>query len=174
MFYNYKIILIIVSFFICSYSQRSPCGSPSIKPSIKSKKQSRIIGGDAAKPNSWPWIVSIRFDNGTNKNHICGGSLIQSQYVITAANCVHGKNISLLSVVVGCHSLDEFLDSKNNLDISKVFVHPNFEIEKVEYNIAIIKLEKYLNTTRKISSICLPPDSDETFVYRKNVVVAGW
>ncbi|MED6240103.1 Serine protease 48 [Ataeniobius toweri] len=58
-------------------SQLSVCGQPSFN--------TRIVGGDAAPPGSWPWQVSLHiFD------HICGGSLINDQWVLTAALCVQG------------------------------------------------------------------------------------
>ncbi|CAF0862212.1 unnamed protein product [Brachionus calyciflorus] len=150
------------------------CGLPSVRPSINAKNSNRIIAGYSAKPHSWPWIVSIRFNNGTSKNHICSGSLIKSQYVLTAANCVNKINISQLSVVAGSHTLDIVLNSLNNFDVLEVYLHPNFSSNGVSDNIAIIKLQKPLNETRKILRICLPPNGDETYAYKKNVFVAGW
>ncbi|MED6282583.1 hypothetical protein CHARACLAT_033703, partial [Characodon lateralis] len=53
------------------------CGQPSLN--------TRIVGGDAAPPGRWPWQVSLHiFD------HFCGGSLINNQWVLTAAHCVQG------------------------------------------------------------------------------------
>lgn len=44
----------------------------------------RIIGGINALPNEWPWIA-VLFNGG---RQFCGGSLIDSNYILTAAHCV--------------------------------------------------------------------------------------
>ena len=42
-----------------------------------------IVGGKEIKAHSKPWMASIQVD----KKHICGGFLIQDQWVLTAAHC---------------------------------------------------------------------------------------
>ena len=49
----------------------------------------RILGGEPAIPNSWPWIVRF-VDYG---GQICGGSLLTSTWVITAAHCCIGGTL---------------------------------------------------------------------------------
>lgn len=48
----------------------------------------RIVGGQKAKKNSWPWQAMLRRKNG---GQFCGGSLISPNYVLTAAHCTQGK-----------------------------------------------------------------------------------
>lgn len=45
---------------------------------------SRIVGGSTADEDDYPWMVSLQQTWG----HFCGGSLISSQWVLTAAHCV--------------------------------------------------------------------------------------
>ena len=45
----------------------------------------RIIGGLETAVGAWPWAVVIKdkFDN-----HFCGGALISSRHILTAAHCI--------------------------------------------------------------------------------------
>jgi len=58
------------------------CGVPAIAPNVIT----RVVGGVEAVPHSWPWMVSIHYDG----RHFCGGSLINDQWVVTAAHCRWG------------------------------------------------------------------------------------
>ncbi|RMX57187.1 hypothetical protein pdam_00017947 [Pocillopora damicornis] len=69
-----QVQLVCVFFFA---GQQLPCGSTPIP-------QSRVIGGQDAKPGAWPWQIALKRNGG----FICGGSLISDSWVITAAHCV--------------------------------------------------------------------------------------
>lgn len=58
-----------------SFHPPSVCGQPFMK----------IMGGVDAEEGKWPWQVSVR----TRHMHVCGGSLINSQWVLTAAHCIY-------------------------------------------------------------------------------------
>lgn len=53
----------------------SDCGKPTLN--------TRIVGGQEAPKGFWPWQVSLQASS-----HFCGGSLINNQWVLTAAHCV--------------------------------------------------------------------------------------
>ncbi|KAG0441774.1 hypothetical protein HPB47_015852 [Ixodes persulcatus] len=76
--------LVIFAFLLSVVWSRKPrCGRPSIAPFIE--PEDRIYGGRFAVPGSWPWQAQLRLRGG---GHICGGSLISDQHVLTAAHCV--------------------------------------------------------------------------------------
>ena len=58
----------------------------------------RVVNGENASPHAWPWQISLR----VNGRHICGGSLIANDWVVTAAHCVdRNPRPSGYTVVVG-------------------------------------------------------------------------
>ena len=62
----------------------------------------RIINGKNVKKHAWPYQVSLRLRG----RHICGGSLIRRDWVLTAAHCIRRRPTpSLYTVVVGKYEL---------------------------------------------------------------------
>lgn len=47
---------------------------------------SEIVGGRAARPHAWPFMVSLQRRGG----HFCGATLIAPNFVMSAAHCVDG------------------------------------------------------------------------------------
>ena len=63
------------------------CGISFLEPifadiSLNFSKNIKIIHGSEVKPNSFPWIVSLRANKYRNV-HFCGGVIISQLYIIT-------------------------------------------------------------------------------------------
>lgn len=50
---------------------------------------SRIVGGQTAEKGSWPWQAMLASRGGSQ---FCGGSLVEENWVLTAAHCVYGSS----------------------------------------------------------------------------------
>lgn len=46
----------------------------------------RVVGGTDSPKGAWPWMVSLYFRG----RHVCGATLIDNEWLITAAHCVYG------------------------------------------------------------------------------------
>ena len=65
------------------------------------KAESRIIGGELAKKDAWPWQISLYY----NGQFMCGGSIINAKWVVTAAHCVHRRSAREFKVKLGITKL---------------------------------------------------------------------
>lgn len=86
-----------------------------------SNANDRIVGGRQAHMNEFPWMVSIQIfgyvmDEGI-WHHMCGGSLISSQVVLTAGHCnpFSLPRVMQARIVTGCQRTHM---AENNMDIS--------------------------------------------------------
>ncbi|KAK8773906.1 hypothetical protein V5799_011561 [Amblyomma americanum] len=80
-----------------------PCGTPVHRPVTES--EDRVVGGQEAAPNSWPWQVSISSAEYEVMGHFCGGSIIAPQWVLTAAHCLTNRKAKDVLVTFGAHNL---------------------------------------------------------------------
>ncbi|NXV22700.1 PAMR1 protease, partial [Cepphus grylle] len=140
----------------------------------------------------WPWQAAIyRMANGVKENSlrkgawilICSGALVNERTVVVAAHCVTdlGKTIVLktaeLKVVLGKFYRDDDRDEKTiqNLRISAIIVHPNYDPILLDSDIAIIKLLDKARISSHVQPICLSSSQDLTSSTEDlKIMVTGW
>ncbi|XP_048452126.1 chymotrypsin-like elastase family member 2A [Rhincodon typus] len=79
-----------------------------IGPIAASPLTGRVIAGQEAKPHSWPWQASLQFAYELDPDffqHMCGGTLISANWVMTAAHCII-TTPGRFAVVLGEHDLE--------------------------------------------------------------------
>lgn len=137
---------------------RDDCG-------LRGSVQSRVVGGVEAEAHSWPWSVALLRFNG----YFCGGSLIDEEWVLTAAHCVYGREdqASFTEAVLGEHdrSVDE--KSEQKFTVAKIISHANYSSNTLDNDIAMIKLQKKVTLKKdsygypdKIGLVCLPKQGE--------------
>uniref|UniRef100_A0A672IBG7 pancreatic elastase II n=1 Tax=Salarias fasciatus TaxID=181472 RepID=A0A672IBG7_SALFA len=142
------------------------CGQPAYPPVL-----SRVVGGDDVRANSWPWQVSLQYKSGSNFYHTCGGTLISSQWVLTAAHCIGSYTYR---VYLGKHSLDTANESGSiAISPAKIVVHENWDSSRIRNDIALIKLASPVQLSNQIQPACLPT-SGEILPNNAPCYVTGW
>jgi len=139
------------------------CGKQKYQPS-----KQRIVGGVQAYPNSWPWQVRLYADGG-----LCGGSLIDTRHVLTAAHCLKTPIIAKNYLVyVGLHDINQPVSGEQKIVAERIFMHEQYNTQTKENDIAIIRLSKPVTISDKINVICLPgPEARNT---NETVWITGW
>ncbi|XP_035223131.1 trypsin-1-like isoform X2 [Stegodyphus dumicola] len=116
----------------------------------------RIVGGRNALDGEFPWQVSLRFTNSfIPPTHICGGTILNQRWIITAAHCVDKRAVENFVVVVGIKNQG----AKNvvSLLVDKIRVHEKFDPETFLNDIAVLRVKKPILLSSYVNGICLPP-----------------
>lgn len=144
-----------------NYNQNIQCGVP--KQGL-SDSVGLVINGQAAVKGQFPWLAAYYHNGVDNNGFICGGTLISSQSVITAAHCIHEKNGSPkheyeAQFYIGKFYITSRNDEKNFIisSVSRFIVHPDWSSQSLSYDgdIAIVKLTRIIQFSDFIKPICL-------------------
>lgn len=130
---------------------------------------SKIVGGVEAKRHSIPWQVALFKSN----RFFCGGSLINSRWVLTAAHCLPSSNSQAgsLRVRLGEHNLISNDGSEQDIRVSAIYRHPQYS--GLNRDVGLMKLSRPATINSKVSPICLPQPTDN-YSPGTNCVVSGW
>ncbi|KAM7062018.1 acrosin-like [Acridotheres tristis] len=134
----------------------------------------RIVGGANAMEASWPWIVSIQHPWVPDLGHFCGGSLISTQWVLTAAHCFDDyNNISMMYVVIGATQLSQPGPGAAMRSVKQVVLHPYYNPDDMSYDIALMELDQPVQCSPNIQLACVAHPTLKVSELQ-NCWVAGW
>lgn len=130
-------------------------------------RNNRIVGGEETSPHEYPWMVGL-YRNG---RLYCGGALISSKHVITAAHCVHSFDRRDIKIYLGGHNYaTDYVDTRR---VARIFEHEYFDTVTFDFDIAIMELSKPIEFGPKVQPACLPQKQFEDYS-GKTAMIAGW
>jgi len=147
-----------------------------------------IVGGQQASAGQFPYQVAwIRTSFGTDyyDGQFCGGSLIASNWVLTAGHCFRDlssgtsnvdTNITQAAAFIGENSL-AYPSNGETISISAIYVHPTYtytqpEVSQVDLCLVQLSRASIYGTAVYIATTQNDLDGIETAGY--NAIVAGW
>ncbi|XP_069044094.1 serine protease 27-like [Lepisosteus oculatus] len=138
------------------------CGQAPLSPSV--------LQGDSAQEGSWPWQASLH----VNGQYSCGGSLINSDWVLTSAACLiwSSTNASLWTVYLGRQTQLGMNPHEVTRGVQTIIFYP-FTFDITPNNIALLKLRNPVNFTDYIQPICLA-DTNSSFHRCTSCWLTGW
>ncbi|XP_015217018.2 granzyme A-like [Lepisosteus oculatus] len=123
-----------------------------------------IIGGKAVANHSRPYMALIQ------GNTLCGGVLIKTKWVLTAAHCYSGKN---MKVFLGAHSRSKPEKEKKEFTVTQAVTHPCYDNETAVNDLMLLQLNKAVKPNKSISTLNVPEQFHDVKSGSK-CTIAGW
>lgn len=130
----------------------------------------RVVNGSDTDILEFPFMVSVK---GDTDYHICGGSIISEEWIMTAGHCINLTlyDVTQYSVQYGVTQITKEGDTV--IRVKNIIVHEDFALTFLDNDIALLQLESPIEFGPNAQPVQLPyPNaytSDGT-----NAIVLGW
>ncbi|XP_069505904.1 trypsin-like [Ambystoma mexicanum] len=122
----------------------------------------KIVGGYTCGKNALPYQVSLNAGY-----HFCGGSLINSQWVVSAAHCYKSR----IQVRLGEHNINSNEGTEQFIDSVKVIRHGSYNSRNLDNDIMLIKLSRAATLNSYVKAVALPTGCAATGT---QCLISGW
>ncbi|XP_008508019.1 serine protease 40-like isoform X2 [Equus przewalskii] len=141
----------------------SVCGQPGVT--------GKIYHGEDAPDERWPWQASLLFRG----QHICGASLFDAQWVISAAHCFQRSHQAEdYRVLLGYHKLEKPTEHSMMMTVYRLFVHNDFNKKYfMSRDITLLQLHRPAKFTSHVLPVCLP-GANMTVPAHSSCWATGW
>jgi len=113
----------------------------------------RIVGGNRATNNSYPWTVPLFNYEG----QFCGATIINENFLVTAAHCLSYENAESVWGYLGTNDLN---DQSNRVNFTRIISHPDYDTFTAYADIALLETSRPIDFNGEVSPICIPSPED--------------
>jgi trypsin len=132
----------------------------------ESLNKSRIVGGSVSASGAIPWIVSLR-----QSSHFCGGSIITTRTIVSAAHCTYGTSAS--SISVRYNSLNHG-SGGTLVSVSSIVNHASYSSSTLNNDISLLILSSALTLGQTQAQAVSLPSSGSDPSSGASTITAGW
>uniref|UniRef100_A0A8C6DR09 Serine protease 56 n=1 Tax=Moschus moschiferus TaxID=68415 RepID=A0A8C6DR09_MOSMO len=144
-----------------------PCGERHPGTVNVTRAHGRIVGGSAAPPGAWPWLVRLQLGG----QPLCGGVLVAASWVLTAAHCFAGAPNELLWTVTLAEGSPG--EPAEEVQVNRIVPHPKFDPRTFHNDLALVQLWTPVSPTGAARPVCLPREPQEPPAGTP-CAIAGW
>ncbi|CAH1784760.1 unnamed protein product, partial [Owenia fusiformis] len=142
-----------------------------VQPGVRlSEIEGIVLGGQEVKiPFNYRWMVSMDIPFGCG----CGGSIISSTHILTAAHCLprSWQRDKYVTIKTGKHDLTKTEPYEQTRTSMKFIIHPGYNAISFDNDIAILVVAPPLEFNKHTQPVLLP----ENFDIKKGLCrVMGW
>ncbi|XP_063907519.1 serine protease snake-like isoform X2 [Zophobas morio] len=132
-----------------------------------------IVGGDPAGRKEFPHMAAIGYNSSDEgMQWLCGGSILSSRYVLTAAHCLCDVNAGkALWVRVGVTKLNDTSYHRQQIRIADRILHPEYRENSFYHDIALLRLERDVTLNLFSRPACLYLKSK---IMAVTAIATGW
>ncbi|KAJ2658566.1 hypothetical protein IWW48_003971 [Coemansia sp. RSA 1200] len=142
--------LSLLAALACTCAANSAAGQIAKRGGTTIGNIARVIGGEAAGANEFTSTVLLEIGSAQYNSQMCTGSLIASNVVLTAAHCAYATdtvmfNASDFRVMLGHDAISTYdtpASNNKSYGVSKLVVHPDFDMTELKGDIAVLVLEE--------------------------------
>ena len=121
---------------ILQFGWSSTFAGPSLPTSgVPTPGTAAIVNGKDVEIQDFPFQIALRAR--FNLAQVCGGTLLNSRYVLTAAHCVFGVPAKAMEILIGSADLNA---GGERIEVQAVRPHPEFG-QTIDYDVAILRLQ---------------------------------
>lgn len=162
-----KVVLVLTTLVTLSAAHRFRPSDMDDYPVFKpSSESTRIVGGDLAAAGDAPYQISMRYK--PRDFHFCGGSIIDTQWILTAAHCVTDFKPEQIEIVAGSLSL---VEGGDRYDVEKIIPHESYNPMIIRDDIALVKLNQSITYNDNVQPVAL---CDHYVDGGQQMLLTGW